>query len=328
MNELLVDPSLAMNAILSADGIIAERKASPHRAIHPLDDRKLFCRQHFQSSDPRHHQSLSFHARKPLPEAASDRTGAGCQQKCCVPPRNLLTRSTTDRMRPGIFQDSWPSCEPFVDGVAEYEFPGMLPQSGSINHSVFSNWESSMRDTKSVARLLRLLRISPLTEEQAKRAEAVLFESGAVQMSPSENIIFSMELLRRQVGQNPTGASAERLRQALLACENKLASLAAQSAMATHTQVSAAVTSMDQAALKSAIHDVMCELKVKSAQIGSLESELRMPLLSQLSYVLGAASKLVKQNDLESAYFLLLGLNSQMAEAIDTARGIFNPLEI
>lgn len=185
-----------------------------------------------------------------------------------------------------------------------------------------------MGDSKSVARILRFLRDTPVSEDQLAKIEDVLFRGDPASLTQAEQLILSMEMWQRQVAQNPTVAGTDKLRKAIEVCERKLDNLAAQTMMATQSFLNDSVTSMNQADLKAAIHDVICKLKARTADMVSLSPHQRMQAQGAMSNVLAAASKLVQQGDLESAYFLLLGLNRQLGDTIDAANGVYQPMEI
>ena len=54
MNQLLVDPDLAMVVVSAADWIIAQQKTAPHCAIHHVDNRNFICRKDFDASQSCH----------------------------------------------------------------------------------------------------------------------------------------------------------------------------------------------------------------------------------------------------------------------------------
>ncbi len=52
MNKLIIEPLLAMVIVLSTDGILAEEKTPPHRAIHDVDDCDFVRCKYLNTSQP------------------------------------------------------------------------------------------------------------------------------------------------------------------------------------------------------------------------------------------------------------------------------------
>jgi len=59
MDELIVNPLLAVVVVFSGDGIVSEQETPPDGGIHDMLDRHFICRKHLSPSQPRHH-STSF----------------------------------------------------------------------------------------------------------------------------------------------------------------------------------------------------------------------------------------------------------------------------